>query len=255
MKLISLKKKPLVCLTAYNKRTAELIDGICDMILVGDSLAMAYYGDFSTRKIDLKTIIRHALSVRKGIKKSIMIVDMPFGSYKNPKQALKNAKEILKKTGCDGVKLEGGMNIKNIVKKLIKNKIQVVGHIGLLPQSVKSISGFRVKGKNIKEENKIINDFIILQKLGVSSVVIEAVKEKIAKQIIKIAKIPIIGIGASKWCSGQILVTEDMLGFFDQSAKFVKKYANIKNIIQKAAMKYRKEVRSRKFPAIKNIYH
>ena len=136
IKKIKLKKKPLVCLTAYNKFTAEIIDSYCDMILVGDSLAMAYYGFKNTRSIGIQEIIVHAKSVRLGIKKSIMIVDMPYNTYRTPSIALKNAKKILKETKCDAVKLEGGYEIKNIIKKLINHKIQVVGHIGLMPQAV-----------------------------------------------------------------------------------------------------------------------
>ncbi len=254
MKKIILKKKPLVCLTAYNKFMAELIDPFCDLILIGDTMAMVYYGYSNTRSLSLSTVIKHSKSVREGIKKSAMVVDMPFGTYSNPKQALKNAKKIIQETKCDAIKLEGGSEIASTVSILIKNKIQVVGHIGLLPQQIKTSSGFTVKGKTNEEEEKIVKDFVTLQKIGVAAIVLEAVKEKVANRLSKLSKIPLIGIGASKHCSGQILVTEDMLGLFEKSPKFVKKYFNLRKAIQKSVEKYSKEVQSRKFPSKKNVY-
>ena len=254
MKKIVLKKKPLVCLTAYNKFIAELIDPYCDLILVGDTMAMVYYGYSNTRSLSLSTVIKHSKSVREGVTKSALVVDMPFGTYTNSNQALKNAKRIIKETNCDAIKLEGGSEIANIISKLIKNKIQVVGHIGLLPQQIKTSSGFKVKGKTSEEEKKIINDFIVLQKIGVAAVVLEAVKESVAEKLSKLSKIPLIGIGASKKCSGQILVTEDMLGLFEKSPKFVKKYFNLRKAIQTSVASYSKEVQNRKFPTKKNVY-
>lgn len=254
IKKIKPKKKPWVCLTAYNKHTAEIIDPYCDMILVGDSVAMAYYGFKNTRSLGLEEVILHAKSVRMGVKKSVMVVDMPYNTYTSPLLALKNAKKILKETKCDAVKLEGGYKIRNIIKILIKNKIQVVGHIGLMPQTVVRSKDYRVKGKNNIEEKKILRDFLILQNLGVPAVVIEAVKENVANKIQSLSSIITIGIGASKKCDGQILVTEDLLGMFDFTPKFVKKYSNIKKIIQKAVSKYSKDVIKRKFPTLKNTY-
>jgi len=254
IKKIKPKKKPWVCLTAYNKHTAEIIDPYCDMILVGDSMAMAYYGFKNTRSIGLNEVIVHAKSVRMGIKKSIMVVDMPYNTYSTPSVALKNAKKILKETKCDAVKLEGGYKIKNIIKTLINHKIQVVGHIGLMPQAVTKSRDYRVKGKNTIEENKILKDFLTLQNLGIPAIVIEAVKETVANKIQSLSSTITIGIGASKKCDGQILVTEDLLGMFDHAPKFVKKFTNIKKIIQQAVSKYSKEVNKRKFPTLKNIY-
>ena len=255
MKKIEIKtKKKIVCLTAYNKFTAEVIDNYCDIILVGDSLGMAYYGDSTTRKVSINDIIRHGKSVKKGIKKSVLVIDMPFGSYKNKEQAKKNAVKIIKETNCDAVKLEGGHEISPIISYLINNNINVMGHIGLLPQKIKSKKEFRVKGKNALEQKKLLKDLESIQNSGVFSIVLEAVKENVAKKIVDKSKIPIIGIGATNKCDGQILVLEDMLGLFKNTPKFVKKYSNLKKIIDKAVKQYAKDVRETKFPSKKHVY-
>lgn len=254
MKKIKFKSKPIVCLTAYNKHSAELIDEYCDLVLVGDSLGMAYYGGSSTRFVTVSDIIRHAKSVRKGIKKSLMVVDMPFGSYKNAILAKKNAKKIINETGCDAIKLEGGFEIKNIIKSLVDDKINVMGHIGLLPQKVRSKKDYKVKGKKISEKKKIIKDLKSIEEAGVFSVVLEAVKLDVAKEVIKERKTTVIGIGASKECDGQILVLEDMLGFFENVPKFVKKYMNFRRDAKKAVKRYKFEVKNKYFPNKKNLY-
>jgi len=255
MKKIFFKKKPIICLTAYNKFFAEIIDEYCDLILVGDSLSMAYYGNSSTRSITIQDMINHGKSVRRGIKKSIMVVDMPYGSYNTKQKALKNAKKIINETKCDAVKLEGGTEIEDVIKTLVNNKINVMGHIGLLPQSVKKKKDYRVKGKNSKERKKIMDDLKSLEKARVFSIVLEAVNLNVANEVIKESKVPIIGIGASKNCDGQILVLEDMLGLFDKVPKFVKKYINLNLLIKQAVKKYATEVKNKKFPLKKNIYN
>ena len=254
IKKIRLKKKPLVCLTAYNQFTAQIIDNYCDVILVGDSLGMAYYGNSSTRSVKIDDIIRHAKSVRRGVKKSILIVDMPYGTYKTKLDAKKNALKIIKDTNCDGIKLEGGKAKADIVRHLVKNNINVMGHIGLLPQNIKNKKDFKIVGKNPKEEKKIIKDLKELENSGVFAIVLEGVKENLAKKIMDISKVPIIGIGASNSCDGQILVLEDMLGFFDKVPKFAKKYLNLKNQIDKAVKKFSQDVRKRNFPNKKYVY-
>lgn len=254
IKKIRLKKKPLVCLTAYNQFTAQIIDNYCDVILVGDSLGMAYYGNSSTRSVKIDDIIRHAKSVRRGVKKSILIVDMPYGTYKTKLDAKKNALKIIKDTNCDGIKLEGGKAKADIVRHLVKNNINVMGHIGLLPQNIKNKKDFKIVGKNPIEEKKIIKDLKELENSGVFAIVLEGVKENLAKKIMDISKVPIIGIGASNSCDGQILVLEDMLGFFDKVPKFVKKYLNLKNQIDKAVKKFSQDVRKRNFPNKKYVY-
>ena len=254
MGMIILKKRPIICLTSYNKFFAEIVDQYCDIILVGDSLGMAYYGDPSTRSVNLNDMIRHAKSVRSGVKKALMVVDMPYGTYKNPLLAKKNALRIIKETKCDAVKLEGGKEIKHIVQYLIKNKINVMGHIGLLPQKVRSKKDYKIKGINSAEKNKILNDLKNIQETGVFAIVLEAVKNETAKEVMKISKVPIIGIGASKKCDGQILVLEDMLGMFKKVPKFVKKYSNLRGYIKKAVKEYAKDIKNKKFPTKNNIY-
>ena len=253
-KKINLKKKPIICLTSYNKFFAEIADQYCDIVLVGDSLGMAYYGDSSTRSVSLNDMIRHAKSVRSGVKKALMVVDMPYGTCKNPLLAKKNALRIVKETKCDAVKLEGGKEIKQIIKCLIKNKINVMGHIGLLPQKVQSKKNYKIKGINSAEKNQILNDLKNIQETGVFAIVLEAVTNETAKEVMKLSKVPIIGIGASKKCDGQILVLEDMLGMFKKVPKFVKKYSNLRGYIKKAVKDYAKDIKNKKFPTKNNIY-
>ena len=254
-KKIIFKKKPIVCLTSYNKFFANIADEFCDLILVGDSMGTAYYGDKTTRQVSVDNIIRHAKSVRKGIKKAILVVDMPFRSYDTKGAAKKNALKIIKETNCDAVKLEGGVEIFKIVEYLVKNKINVMGHIGLLPQKIRSNKHYKIKGKTLSENNKILKDLKSLQDAGVFSIVLEAVKYSTAQQVIRNSNIPIIGIGASKNCDGQILVLEDMLGLFEKVPKFVKKYFNLKKEIKNAIKQYALDVRKGKFPYKKNIYY
>ena len=244
-------KQKIVSLTAYSKNVASILDNHCDIILVGDSLGSVLYNYKSTREVTLNTMIEHSKSVRMGIKKSLMIVDMPHNTYRNPKEALKNAKQIMKKTKCDGVKLEGGKKIYETVKILVKNKIPVMGHLGLLPQSDKT---FKFKGKNELERHNIIRDAQLLEKAGVFSIVLECVETSLAKLVTQNLKVPTIGIGASKYCDGQILVFDDLIGLNQMNYKFVKKYANIRKDISKAVSNYSKEVRKIKFPNKKNSF-
>ena len=253
--LLCKSKKKLVCLTAYTTYMAEIIDQYCDLVLVGDSLSMVLYGDKNTTKLSLRTMIQHGKAVRKGIKKSVLVVDMPKNTYeKSSVVAIKNAKKIMKETNCDAIKIEGGVKIAKTIKSLVKNNIPVMGHIGLLPQQVTNSSDYRIKGKTNIEENIVINDLLAVQKNGAFSVVIEGVTEKLAIKLCKLAKIKTIGIGASKKCDGQVLVTEDMLGIFDKTAKFVKKYNNLKKIISSSVKKYSSDIVNHKFPTKNNIY-
>ena len=244
-------KQKIVSLTAYSKNVASILDNHCDIILVGDSLGSVLYNYKSTREVTLNTMIEHSKSVRMGIKNSLMIVDMPHNTYRNPKEAVKNAKQIMKKTKCDGVKLEGGKKIYETIKSLVKNKIPVMGHLGLLPQSDKT---FKFKGKKKLERNNIIRDSQLLEKAGVFSIVLECVETSLAKLVTQNLKIPTIGIGASKYCDGQILVFDDLIGLNPTNYKFVKKYANIRKNISKAVLDYSKEVRKIKFPNKKNSF-
>ena len=252
-KLIDKKNKSkIVCLTAYSKNIASVLDEHCDIILVGDSLGSVLYNFNSTRRVTLDMMIQHSKSVKMGIKKSLFVVDMPHNTYRNNKEALKNAKKIIYHTMCDAVKLEGGSKIINIVKHLIKNKIPVQGHLGVLPQSQKG--KFRYKGKKIKERNKIFNDAKLLEIAGVFSIVLECVETSLAKKITKSLKIPTIGIGASYHCDGQILVTDDLIGLNLINARFVKKYLNLKKAINSAVIKFKNEVKNKKFPEKKHSY-
>ncbi len=245
-------KTKIVSLTAYSKNIAKILDKHCDITLVGDSLANVLYGMQNTHNIEIDTIIQHSLSVRKGIKKSLMVVDMPKGSYKSPSQAKKNAKLIFKKTNCDAVKIESNNKNFKIIKAIRKAKIPVMGHIGFTPQFKKK---FRVEGKNKKEIRKLIKEAVSIQNAGAFSVVLECITPNTAKIITKLLKIPTIGIGSSSYCDGQILVTDDMLGLSGFYPKFVKKYTNLNTIIEKAVKKYSKEVKTKVFPNNKNFLY
>ena len=252
-KIVSKKNRSkIVCLTAYSKNIASILDNHCDIILVGDSLGSVLYNYPTTRKVTLNTMIEHSKSVKKAIKKSLMVVDMPYKTYRNPKEALVNAKKIISQTGCDAVKLEGGNKIIKTVRYLIKHKVQVMGHIGLLPQSIKG--NFIFKGKSKTERNKILNDAKVLSSSGVFSIVLECVEKSLAKMITNSVKVPTIGIGSSAHCDGQILVTDDLLGLNPNNFRFVKKYVNLRKIIDNSVRLFKKEVIKKSFPKNKNTY-
>ena len=253
IKIINKKNKSkIVCLTAYSKNIAEEVDRYTDIVLVGDSLGSVLYNYSTTRKVTLTEMINHSKSVRLGVNKSLMVVDMPFNTYATKKSALKNAKKIIKETKCDAVKLEGGKKIVNQIKLLIKNKIPVMGHLGLLPQSTKG--KFKSKGKTAKEIKQLISDALLLQKNGVFAIVLECIKTPIAKQITKNLSIPTIGIGSSVHCDGQVLVTDDLLGLNQTNIKFVKKFLNVKKYINIGLRKFASQVKSEKFPTKKYSY-
>ena len=218
---------------------------------MGDSLGSVLYNYKSTKQVSLNTMIEHSKSVKLGIKKSLMVVDMPHNTYRSSKEALKNAKMIMSKTKCDAVKLEGGAKVAQIIKILVKSKIPVMGHLGVLPQSAKN---FKFKGKNISERNKILNEAKLLEIAGVFSIVLECVETSLAKIVTKKINIPTIGIGASNNCDGQVLVTDDLIGLNPINFRFVKKYSNIRKEIVKAVSNYSKDVRKKKFPLKKHSY-
>jgi len=252
LKIISKKNKSkIICLTAYSKNIASIIDKHCDIILVGDSLGSVLYNFSTTKKVSLDMMIEHSKSVRMGVQKSLMVVDMPHNSYRNSKEALKNAKKIILRTKCDAVKLEGGKKIYQIIKTLVKNKIQVMGHLGILPQSA---TNFRFKGKKLIERKNILRDSKLLEQAGVFSIVLECVETSLAKEITKIVAIPTIGIGASLHCDGQVLVTDDLIGLNKIDARFVKKYLNVTKQINNAALKFKQDVIKGKFPSKKHSY-
>ena len=251
-KILAKKNKTkIVCLTAYSKNVSMIIDNFCDLILVGDSLGSVLYNYKSTKKVSLNTMIEHSKSVRMGVKKSLMIVDMPYNTYRSSKEALKNAKKIISQTKCDGVKLEGGKKIFKIVKALVKNKIPVMGHLGLLPQSDKT---FRFKGQKKSERDTMLIDAKLLEKAGVFSIVLECVETSLAKFVTKNINIPTIGIGASNVCDGQILVLDDLIGLNPINVRFVKKFTNIRMEIKRAVSNYAKQVKNKTFPSKKYSY-
>ena len=242
---------PLTCLTAYSKNTAKIADKYCDIILVGDSLGMVLYGMKTTRDVKIETMILHAKAVKNFAKKSLVVFDMPYKTYANKFTAYKNAKSVIKLTKCDAIKLEGGIKIVNVIKYLVKKGIPVMGHVGLMPQTS---TNFKVKGKNFVQKKQILKDALAISNSGVFAIIIECVVENLARKITKSVSIPTIGIGASRYCDGQILVTEDMLGLSDFSPKFVKQYTNLNKIMEKSIKNYVKDVKMRRFPSFKNVY-
>ncbi len=246
--LLKKNKSKIVSLTAYSKSVAKILDKYCDIVLVGDSMANVLYGQKNTHKISLENIIQHSVSVKIGIKKSLLVVDMPRGTYSDPNKALKNARTIMKKTRCDAIKIESNKNNFKIIELLVKNKIPVMGHIGYTPQFKNK---FKLEGQTKKEINDLLKEAKFIERAGAFSIVLECLTAHAAKLVTKKLNIPTIGIGSSSYCDGQILVTDDMLGLSGFYPKFVKKYANLNRIIEKATKKYTREVRLTKFPTKK----
>ena len=245
-------KSKIVCVTAYSKNIAEILDKHCDLVLVGDSLGSVLYNFKSTKEVTLQTMINHSKSVRLGVNKSLMVFDMPYNTYRNPQEALRNVKLVIKETKCDAVKLEGGKKIIPIVKKLVQNKIPVMGHVGILPQTDKK---FSFKGKKQKESNKILNDTKLLEKAGAFSIVLECIETRLSKKITNNLMIPTIGIGSSANCDGQVLVIDDLIGLSKIKFKFVKKYIDISRIIENAVKRYKSEVKKKRFPTRKHSFN
>ena len=252
IKKIILKKNKtkIVSLTAYSKSTAKILDKHVDIVLVGDSMANVLYGHKNTHKISLDNIIQHTLSVKMGIKKSLLVVDMPKGSYNSPRSAEKNAKKVIKMTKCDAIKIESNKKNYKIIEFLVRKNIPVMGHIGYTPQYKKK---FKIEGQTSKEIKKLLNEAKMIEKAGAFSIVLECLSPKSSKLITNMLKIPTIGIGSSSYCDGQILVTDDMLGISGFYHKFVKKYVNLDRLIEKAVKKYTREVKLSKFPTKKNF--
>ena len=237
-------------ITAYDALMAKIFDDIVDIILVGDSLSMSFGGDNDTLGISIDEMIYHTKAVCKGVKKTLVVCDMPFGSYLDKNEALKNASKIYKQTKADAVKLEGGVEKADIVKELCQNSIAVMGHIGLKPQFVRAEGGYKVKGKNEEEVKKLIKDAKALEEAGVFCIVLEGVKADAAKKITDSISIPTIGIGSGKNTDGQVLVWSDMLGFFDEfKPKFVKRYLNGAELVRNSVKEYVKDVKDGRFPS------
>ena len=247
---------PIVGLTAYTKPMARQLDEQVDLLLVGDSVGMVFYGMESTLAVTLDMMIAHGAAVVRGAELACVIVDLPFGSYQeSPEMAFRSAARVISETGCDAVKLEGGEEMAATVNFLVRRGIPVMGHVGLRPQSVHVFGGFHAHGKSDAEAEQILNDSKAMAEAGAFSIVIEGTVEPVARKITETIPIPTIGIGASPACDGQILVTEDLVGVFtDFTPKFVKRFAELGAEVGKAAAAYAEEVRTRRFPGPEHCF-
>jgi 3-methyl-2-oxobutanoate hydroxymethyltransferase len=250
--------KRIVCLTAYDYPTARLLDeaGV-DVILVGDSLAMVVLGHDSTLPVTIDEMLHHTRAVRRATKRALVVADMPFGSYHaDTAESLRNAVRFVKEAGAEAVKVEGGERRLELIARLTEAEIPVMGHVGLTPQSVNALGGYRVQGKTVDSAEQLLRDARAVEAAGAFAVVLEAVPRELAAQITRELRIPTIGIGAGPDCDGQILVVHDLLGLtFDQTPKFARKYANVGEIISSAVREYAADVRSGNFPSDNESYH
>lgn len=246
----------IVCLTAYTAPVARIMDAHVDLILVGDSLGMVIYGLGSTVPVTLEMMINHGCAVMRGTQHAFVVVDMPFGTYQeSPGQAFYHAARMMKETGCGAVKLEGGVEMAETVAFLTKRGIPVMGHVGLRPQSANAVGGFRMMGRDHAEALGIIEDAKAIQDAGAFSIVLECVDETLAQSVVKSVDIPVIGIGASAGCAGQVLVIDDILGMSKgPMPRFVKSYAALHETIQESVISYAKEVRTGAFPEREHMY-
>ncbi len=248
-------EEPLVMLTAYTARQAQLLDPHCDLLLVGDSLGQVIYGLPSTIPVTMEMMANHAAAVVRGSYHSVVVVDMPFGSYEaSPEHAFESAARLLKESGAAAVKLEGGEAMAETVAFLVKRGIPVMGHVGLTPQAVNVLGGYGARGRSDTEAEKIVGDAKALDEAGAFAIVVEGVIEPIAIAVTQAVSCPTIGIGASPRCDGQVLVTDDMLGMFERVPRFVKKYEDVATTISETAARYAAEVRDRSFPGPDQLY-
>ena len=248
-------KTPIVCLTAYTAPVAELLDEHCDLLLVGDSVGMVVHGLPNTVGVTMEMMILHGQAVMRGSTRAMVVVDMPFGSYEgSPEVAYANAARLMKETGAQAVKVESGPTIVENIDYLVKRGIPVMGHVGLRPQAVLVDGGFKAKGKGADERARILQEARATAEAGAFAIVVEGVAEGLAQEITSAVEVPTIGIGASADCDGQILVTDDMLGLFDWTPKFVRRYADVRGEISRAVAGYAEDVRARRFPGPAEIY-
>jgi 3-methyl-2-oxobutanoate hydroxymethyltransferase len=248
-------EQPIVMLTAYTMRMAQLLDPSCDMLLVGDSLGQVIYGLPSTIPVTMEMMCAHGAAVVRGSWHALVGVDMPFGSYEGSvEQAFASASRIMKETGCAAVKLEGGEAMAETIAFLTRRGIPVIGHVGLTPQAVNVLGGYGARGREEREADKIVADAKAIAEAGAFCIVVEGVVETIATVVARSVAVPVIGLGASADCDGQVLVTEDMLGLFERTPRFVKRYDDLATRIGEAARTYADEVRARSFPTADQIY-
>ncbi|MBT6801271.1 MAG: 3-methyl-2-oxobutanoate hydroxymethyltransferase [Rhodospirillales bacterium] len=247
---------PIVCLTAYTTPMARIMDPHEDILLVGDSLGMVLYGMDTTLGVTIDMMANHGAAVVRGAEHACVIVDLPFGSYQeSPEAAYRTASHLLRETGCDAIKLEGGMEMAETIRFLVDRGVPVMGHIGLKPQSVRTMGGFAIQGKDEEAARRLMDDARAVADAGAFSMVVEGTVEKVARAITKTVKIPTIGIGASVACDGQILVSDDMLGLFGEfTPKFVKRYADLTSDIEAAVRAYADDVRARNFPSDEHCF-
>jgi len=247
--------EPIVCLTAYDAPTAALLDDHCDLLLVGDSLGMVVHGMPNTVGVTLEMMILHGQAVMRGSKRAMVVIDMPFGSYEGGKEiAYQNCARVMKETGAQGVKVESGPTVPETIAYLVQRGIPVMGHVGLRPQAVLTEGAFKAKGKTDDERLRVIAEAEATADAGAFAIVIEGTAEGVARAITESIDTPTIGIGASAACDGQILVTPDMLGLFDWTPKFVRKYADLRGEIDRAVASYAADVKARRFPAEVETY-
>ncbi|MEI9402601.1 3-methyl-2-oxobutanoate hydroxymethyltransferase [Mesorhizobium argentiipisi] len=246
---------PLVCLTAYTTPMARLVDGVCDIALVGDSVGMVLHGLPSTLGVTLDIMVMHGQAVRRGLERALMVVDMPFGSYEEgPEQAFRNAARLMAETGCAAVKLEGGDGMAGTIQFLVARGIPVMAHVGLTPQAVNTFGGYKVQGRG-EDAERILRDATSVSEAGAFAIVLEKVPSQLASRITADIAIPTIGIGAGSACDGQILVVDDMLGMFtDFRPKFVKRYAELGEQAEAAIAAYARDVRERRFPGAEHVF-
>lgn len=248
--------EPIVALTAYHAHTAAIADALVDVLLVGDSLGMVMHGLETTIPVTLEMMILQGQAVMRGSSQSLAVVDMPFGSYEaSPEDAFRSAARVLKETGAGAVKLEGGRRMAETVRFLTERGVPVMGHVGLTPQSVHVLGGFRAQGRDERDWGPIEDDAATIAEAGAFSLVLEAIAEPLAAKITRQVSIPTIGIGASSACDGQILVMEDMLGLSENVPKFVRQFGALRGHIQEAVTAYAEGVRSRQFPGPEHVYH
>ena len=246
---------PIVCLTAYTAPVAEILDEHCDLLLVGDSVGMVVHGLPNTVGVTMEMMIMHGQAVMRTARRAMVVVDMPFGSYEgSPEVAYANAARLMKETGAQAVKVESGSTVVATIDYLVKRGIPVMGHVGLRPQAVLVDGGFKAKGKGGEERAQILAEAKATADAGAFALVVEGVAEGLAREITLAVSVPTIGIGASAGCDGQILVTDDMLGLFDWTPKFVRRYGDLRGEITKAVAGYADDVRARKFPGPAEIY-
>ncbi|WP_295197170.1 3-methyl-2-oxobutanoate hydroxymethyltransferase [uncultured Brevundimonas sp.] len=247
--------EPIVCLTAYDAPMAALLDPHCDVLLVGDSLGMAVHGLPNTVGVTLEMMILHGQTVMRGARRAMVVVDMPFGSYEGGKEvAYANCVRVMKETGAQAVKLETSIEMAEIVAFLVKRGIPVMGHVGLRPQAILAEGGFKAKGRTDSERDRVLAEAKAVAEAGAFCIVIEGVAESLAREITETIDAPTIGIGASAACDGQVLVVNDMLGMFDWTPKFVRKYADLRTEIDRAAAAFASDVKTRRFPAEVETY-